>query len=100
MAAADPHREWRAALSSALCDSHRARENGMELCQGRGSWGSGKRVCTRGQWAWNGLHRAVGTAPVLEFKECLATTLRHRVWVVVCGTGSWTPCPLWLLSNL
>ena len=41
MAAAAPHRERRAALSSALCDSHRARGNGMELCQGRSSWGSG-----------------------------------------------------------
>jgi len=25
-------------LSSALCDIDTARENGMELCQGRGSW--------------------------------------------------------------
>ena len=33
-------------------------------------------------------------------REHLDTALRHRVWVVVCGTGSWTPCPLWLLSNL
>ena len=40
MAAAAPHRERRAALSSALCDSDRARGNGMELCQGRaGGWG-------------------------------------------------------------
>jgi len=39
MAAAAPHRERRAALSSALWDSDRARGNGMELCQGRGSWG-------------------------------------------------------------
>jgi len=31
MAAAAPHREQRAALSSALCDSHRAQGNGMEL---------------------------------------------------------------------
>ena len=29
-------------LSFALCDSNRARGNGMELCQGRGSWGLGK----------------------------------------------------------
>ena len=29
MAAAAPHREWRAALSSALCDSDRARRSGM-----------------------------------------------------------------------
>ena len=35
MAAAAPHRERRAALSSALCDSDRARGNGMELCQER-----------------------------------------------------------------
>ena len=61
MAAAAPHRERRAALSSALCDSDRARGNGMELLQGRGSWGSGKGSapegvergtgCT-GQWAF------------------------------------------------
>ena len=30
-----------AALSSALCDSDRARGNGMELCQGRGRLGLG-----------------------------------------------------------
>ena len=35
MAVAAPHRERRAALSSALCDSDRARGNGMELCQGK-----------------------------------------------------------------
>ena len=60
MAAAAPHREQRAVLNSALCDSNRAQGNGMELCQGRGSWGSGKGSapegdgdgtgCT-GQWA-------------------------------------------------
>ena len=58
--AAAPHRQCRAALSSALCGSDRARGNGTELCQGRGSWGSGKGSapeggghgtgCT-GQWA-------------------------------------------------
>ena len=43
MAAAAPHEgSGGAALSSALCDSDRARGNGMELCQGRGSWGLGK----------------------------------------------------------
>ena len=42
MAAAAPHEgSGGAALSSALCDSDRARGNGMELCQGRGSWGLG-----------------------------------------------------------
>ena len=59
-ASSQPTAPHRAALSSALCDSHRARGKGMELCQGRGSWGSGKGAapgggghgmgCT-GQWA-------------------------------------------------
>jgi len=35
MAASDPHRVQRG--SAELCDSDRARGNGMELCQGRGS---------------------------------------------------------------
>ena len=50
MAAAAPHRERRAALSSALCDSDRARGNGMELRQGRAAGGEGKGLH----------HRAVG----------------------------------------
>ena len=37
-----------AALSSALCDSDRARGNGMELCQGRGSWGLGTGAAPQG----------------------------------------------------
>ena len=41
MAAAAPHRERRAALSSALCGSDRARGNGMELRQGRAAGGEG-----------------------------------------------------------
>ena len=46
MVATAPHRGWRAALRSALCDSGMARGNDMELCQARGSWGVGDRVCT------------------------------------------------------
>ena len=47
-------------LSSALCDSDRARGNGMELCEGRGGWGlgtgcapegSGHGTGCTGQWA-------------------------------------------------
>ena len=30
---------------------------------GEGQLGARDRVCTRGWWAWNGLPRAVGTAP-------------------------------------
>jgi len=48
MAAAAPHREQRTALSSALCDSDWTRGNGMELCQGRGSWGLGKGSAPKG----------------------------------------------------
>jgi len=48
MAAAAPHREQRAALSSALCDSDRARGNGMELCQGRGRWELGTGAAPEG----------------------------------------------------
>lgn len=62
-----------AALSSALCDSDRARGNGMELCQGRGSWGLGTGAAPQGG----------GHGPRLpEFKECLDTALRHRVWIL------------------
>ena len=44
------------------------------------------RLCTRGQWAWNGLPRAVGTARVPEFRERLdsAQTLGLNVgWCCV-----------------
>ena len=34
----------------------------MELT-GEGQLGVKERDCTTGQWAWNGLPRAVGTAP-------------------------------------
>ena len=51
MVAAAPHRERRAVLSSALCDSDRARGNGMELCQGKGSWGLGMGSAPESDWA-------------------------------------------------
>ena len=74
MGAAAPHRERRAALSSALCDSHRAQGNGMELCQGR-ELGVRDRVCTRGRWVWNGLHRVPGCQ---SSRSMLDSALRHR----------------------
>ena len=49
---------------------------------GEGQLGIRERGCTRGRWAWNGMHRAAGTAPVLEFKEHLDTALRHRIWIL------------------
>ena len=67
--AAAPHRERRAALSSALCDSDRARGNGVELCQGRAA-GVRDRSAPQGG----------GHGPRLpEFKKCLDAALRHMV---------------------
>jgi len=79
MAAAAPHRERRAALSSALCDSDRARGNGMELCQGRGSWGLGTGAAPQGGGHGAGCPGLWARPPVLELKEHLDSTLRHRV---------------------
>jgi len=63
-------------LSSALCDSDRARGNSMELCQGRGSWGLGKGFTSEGSRHWNRLPRVIGLAPRLsEFKKCLDNNL-------------------------
>ena len=58
-AAAAPRSERRAALSSALCDSYRARGNGMELAgegqekglgKGCAPEGSGRATACPGQW--------------------------------------------------
>ena len=73
MVAAAPHRERRAALSSALCDSNRARGNGMELCQGRGSWGLGTGSAPEGSG------HGIGCPGQLEFKERLDCALRYGV---------------------
>ena len=39
---------------------------------------------------------------LLEYKEHLDSTLRHRawIWVVLCGVRSWTWWPLWVPFNL
>ena len=39
-----------------------------------------ERFFTRGQWAWKGLPRAVGTAPTCWSSAGLSTALSHRVW--------------------
>jgi len=69
-----------AALSSALCDSDRARGNGMEL-SGERQLGVRERVCTRGQWAWPRPARVQGA-----FGHCIRTT-EFDFWVVLCGAG-------------
>ena len=95
MAAAAPHRERRAALSSALCDSYRA-EGTAWSCDRGGQLGVRERVCTRGRWAWNSLPRAVGTAPNCWSLGSVWTVLSDigfGFWVVLCGIGSWTDDP-------
>lgn len=63
-------------------DSSRAGGNGMELWQGRGSWGSGKGAAPEGS----------GHGPtLLEFRECMDTALTKRV-----ALGS----PVWWLTTL
>ena len=49
----------------------------MELCQGRGSWGSGTGSAPGGSEHGMG---CPGHGPeLLEFMECLDSALRHRV---------------------
>ena len=91
-----------AALSSALCDSDRARGNGMELCQGRGRWGWGKgsapegggqRTACPGQWA---RPRAAGVQG--GFGQHSQT---HSLnFVLLCGARSWIRCFAWIPSSL
>jgi len=52
----------------------------MELCQGRGSWGLGTGSAPEHGGCGTG---CPGHGPkLLEFKECLDNTLRHRVWIL------------------
>ena len=72
-------------------------ENEMQICQGlwerhgavsgEGQLGVRDRVCTRGRWAWNGLPRAVGTAPSAgvqgasgQCSQTLGLNLGGAVW--------------------
>ena len=49
---------------------------------GEGQLGVRDRVCTRGQWAWKRMPRAVGMAPSAGVKEHLDAALRHGVWIL------------------
>jgi len=59
-------------MSSVLCDTERDGGNSMEL-SGEGQLGVRERVCTRGQWAWNRLPRALIIAP-----NCQSS---RRIWI-------------------
>lgn len=92
-----------AALSSALCGSERARENGMKLCQGRSDWELGEGSLPEGGTALEEAAQGINNGlKLLEFKSHLDTTLRHRVWfwVMLCGARSRTWYSLRVLSNL
>jgi len=78
-AAALCERSRGAALSSALCDQQGSRERHGAV-SGEGQRGVRDRGCTRGQWAWNGLPRAVVTAPC-------AGVHRTSVWTMLSDIG-------------
>jgi len=50
---------------------------------GEGQVGVRERFCPRGQWAWNGLPRAAGTAPSCQCSRGLDSAIRYtgRFWV-------------------
>jgi len=78
MAAVAPHRELRGSAElCSLCDSDRARGNGMELCQGRGSSGLGTGAAPQGVE-----QAAQGSGHSSEWRSSgsVWATLRHRVW--------------------
>ena len=54
----------------------------MELCQGRGSWGLGTGAAPQGAGHGTGCPGLWAWPPVLEFRECLDSALRHRVWIL------------------
>jgi len=83
-------------------DSNWTQGNGMELCQGRGSWGLGKGPAPEGGWQGADCSGQWARPQVLEFKERLDNALRLWVWigVVLHGARSWIWWPLWDSSNL
>lgn len=44
-------------------------------------------LCPRGWWAWNGLFKALGTAPSCQTSESSGTLLRYGVWVWIGLSG-------------
>ena len=71
----------RAALSSALCDSDRARANGMELCQERGSWGWGTGSVAERESSQALEPQTCVDLKLMEFKKHLDSDLRYGAWI-------------------
>ena len=91
-----------AALSSALCDRDRARENGMELCQGRSSWGYGQVLHQRavGHAVISPCKREV-RVPQTKIRLCgtLPTEANIDLLLLILGVSS-QKCVIWFLSSL
>lgn len=83
-------RSW-AALISALCDSGRTGETGIEQYLGRVRLGVRERLLTTGWWAWNRPPGAVITAP-----SCWSS---RGIWSSLSDTGFPTPPGPRLLSS-
>ena len=73
MAAATPHREWRAALSCSLCNSDRVRGNSMELLEGKARLRIRKRIFT--ERVVRHQNTLPGAPSLPELKECLDNIL-------------------------
>jgi len=54
----------------------------MKLCQGRDSWGLGTGAAPEGSGHGMGCPGQWARPQVLEFKEHLESTLRHRGWIL------------------
>jgi len=81
-------REWREVLSTALRWQWQNARECHGLASGEGQVGVRERFCTRGQWAWNKLPRAMGTA-----SSCRSST---SFWTPLSDTGfdfGWFPTP-------
>ena len=93
MAAAAPHRARVAALSSALCDSDRARGNAWSCVRGGAAGGEGKGLHQRAV-GMEQLPRAVGAAWSCRNSGSIWTVLsditEFECWVVLHGAKDWS----------
>jgi len=68
---------------------------GTELRQEGGSWGLGTGAAPQGGGHGTGCPGLWARPPVPEFKECLDSALRHRVWIL--GGPVWSQELNWMI---